>query len=511
MKALYGRFGLDVVVFTSGALVMIFEIVGSRIVSPFIGASTYIWTSLIGVILGCLSLGYWIGGRLADRQPNAKMLGTAMFFAGGLVALTVLLKDIALSFIADVPVSIEIKALIASTLLFGPASVCFGVVTPYAVRLRMSSIDLSGSTVGRLYALSTIGSIVGTFLAGFILIPFVGSVRTLYLISGTAMVMAFFIAPLALTRMNIAAISTLALGIAASEANFWVLRSAEVHDIDTQYSRVQVFETHDPKTGRPIKALATDPFFVQSAQFLDSDELVLDYSRYYHLISHFKPDVQRSLLIGGAGYSFPRSYLKTYPDAQIDVVEIDPGMTRIARNHFGLTDDPRMNIIHLDGRMFINSAPSDAYDAVFMDAFGSLFSVPHHLTTLEAAWQQHRILKDGGVMIFNLGAAISGEASHFLHAELSTYRRVFAEVLLFKVNADYEDSRLQNLIIVALKEPSGRIDTTNPSVSELLSHRYDINRLPKGTILTDDLAPVEYFNSIAQNRYFADRLSHRNP
>lgn len=506
MGKLYARYGLDVVVFVSGALVMVFEIIGSRILSPFIGSSTYIWTSLIGVILGCLSLGYWLGGRLADRSPDAKNLAAAMFAAGGLVAVTVLLKDVVLSWIAAIPTSIEIKALIASILLFGPASVCFGIVTPYAVRLRMSSIDLSGRTVGRLYALSTIGSIVGTFAAGFLLIPFVGSVRTLYTIAAAAMLMAVLIGPFDVTRSKIAAVIVLVLGIVASETNSWIMRTTSgVHDIDTEYSRVQIFETRDPKTGRPIKALATDPFFVQSARFLDSDDLVLEYSRYYHLISYFNPNVRRSLLIGGAGYSFPRAYLKAYPAAQIDVVEIDPGMTRIARDHFGLIDDPRLKIFHQDGRMFINSAASSGYDAILMDAFGSLFSVPHHLTTIEAAREQHRILRDDGVIVFNLGAAIAGDASRFLLAEIATYRAVFPQVLLFKVNADYEDARLQNLIIVALKSPKDSFKSADPRVSELLAHRYDIERLSSEAILTDDLAPVEHYNSIAQNRFLADR------
>lgn len=503
VKGLYKNFILNLTVFACGALVMVFEIIGSRILSPFIGTSTYIWTSLIGVILASLSLGYWLGGRLADDKPKVGILASVIFAAGGLVSLTVLVKDILLSIIASAAMPLEMKALMAALVLFAPASVCLGFVTPFAVRLRMTSLADTGKTVGSLYALSTIGSILGTFAAGFFLIPFVGSVRTLYLIAAGLMLIGLLLVPIAFSKIKIASVLVFILGVTASEANSFLLRQQSgLHDIDTEYSRVQVFRTLDPKTNRPIQALATDPYFVQSAAFLDSDELVLDYSRYYHLIRHFNPDFDRTLLIGGAGYSFPKTYLRTYETAKIDVVEIDSNMTEIARSFFRLNDDPRMHILHEDGRMFLNRAETATYDAVLMDAFGSLFSVPTHLTTVEAVTQMHRILNDDGLVIFNLGSAITGEGSGFLHAEFNTYRQVFPRVFLFKVNADYADERIQNLIIVATKSTTDL--PTQPSsdqiISSLLANRREFQIEP-AAILTDDLAPVEHYNSIAQNLY----------
>jgi spermidine synthase len=486
---------LGITVFSCGALVMIFEIIGSRILSPFIGASTYIWTSLIGIILAALSLGYWLGGRLADKKPEVRILAAAIFAAGACVSGTILLKDIVLSAIATTALMIELKAVIASLLLFAPASVCLGFVTPFAVRLATVSVDQTGRTVGRLYALSTIGSIVGTFAAGFLLIPFVGSVRTLYLIAGSLIVLSLLLVPFAINRGGIATVLLFVLGIAASEGNAYLQwQNSRLLDIDTEYSRVQIFETKDPKTGKPIRALATDPYFVQSAMFLDSDDLVLEYSRFYHLISHYKPDFKKTLIIGGAGYSFPKDYLRTYPQAEIDVVEIDPGMTQIARNHFRLADDPRMRIFHDDGRMFINQAPSESYDAILMDAFGSLFSVPTHLTTIEAVREFQRLLKPDGVLIFNLGGAVSGPASGFLQAELATYRAVFPNVVLFKVNPEYPDEKLQNLIIAASRSATPGPPPPKPPVP-------NPETIEKVAILTDDLAPVEHQNSIAQNLY----------
>ena len=176
---LANKYLLETVVFVSGALVMIYEIVGSRILAPYIGTSTYVWTSLIGVILASLSLGYWLGGKMADRQPELKHLAGVMFFAAAMLSATILLHELVLTVLAVSALGLEIKSILAALILFAPASVLFGFVTPYAVRLKMLSVADAGKTVGRLYALSTVGSILGTFAAGFFLLPFVGSLRTL--------------------------------------------------------------------------------------------------------------------------------------------------------------------------------------------------------------------------------------------------------------------------------------------------------------------------------------------
>lgn len=494
---------LEFTVFVCGALVMVYEITGSRLLSPFLGVSTYVWTSLIGVILGALSLGYWLGGKWADRKPDIRILASVIFGAGGLVSVTIFLKDVILSFIAAIPTGLEVKSLVASLLLFAPASVLLGFVTPYAVKLKMLSLADSGKTVGRLYAFSTVGSILGTFAAGFFLIPFVGSTRTLYLIGAILIGLSLLLAPFAFSRFGIGVLVIFAFGIGASELGIYSLRAASgLYDIDTEYSRVQVFRTTDTRTGRNIQALATDPYFIQSAMFADSDEMVFDYGRYYHLLRHFKPDFSETLMIGGAGYTFPKEYLRRYPDPRMDVVEIDPQMTRIARRFFKLRDNPRLNIIHEDGRIFLNRAESGKYDVVLMDAFGSLFSVPYQLTTREAVQNISRVMKDDGVVIFNLGSAIRGPGSAFLQAEFKTYQALFPRVYLFKVNTGYTDEQLQNLIIVAVKSgTSAGLDSTDPEIDMLLSHLYKDDFPLEKPVITDDLCPVEYYSSFAQNLY----------
>jgi spermidine synthase len=263
---------------------------------------------------------------------------------------------------------------------------------------------------------------------------------------------------------------------------------------------VQIFEATEPRSQRRIRALATDPYFIQSAVFLDSDEIVFDYNKFYDLAELFKSDPRKTLMIGGAGYSYPRHYLERFPGSVIDVAEIDPGMTQIARDHFRLREDPRMRIFHQDGRVFLNSAATDSYDIVLMDAFGSLFTVPYQLTTIEAVRQIDRVLADDGAVIFNIGSALTGDAGRFLRAELRTYEQIFPHVYIFKVHPELKDDRLQNFIIVASKKnilPENA--EGDPGLAELLKRRVtqdiDADDLP---ILTDDLAPVEYYNSAAQ-------------
>jgi spermidine synthase len=494
---------LETTVFVCGALVMIYEIIGSRLLAPYIGTSTYVWTSLIGVILAALSLGYWLGGRWADRRPDIKILAFVIFLAGGMTALTILLGDLCLAVISRINLGLEIKSLAAALLLFAPASILLGFVTPYAVKLKMKTLADSGKTVGRLYALSTVGSILGTFLAGFVLIPFLGSTKTLYLIGASLIALSVLLAPFAVKRLNITILVIFIFGIGVSEIkSYFLFKSFDFHDIDTEYNRVQIFSTTDTKSGRKIRALAIDPYFIQSKMYLESDELASEYARYYHLIRHFKPDFRETLLIGGAGYSFPKDFLRKYAEARIDVVEIDPQMTKIAKKFFRLEENPRLNIFHADGRVFLNQSESNKYDAVLMDAFGSLFSVPFQLTTLEAVRQIDRVLKDDGVVIFNIGGAIEGASSGFLQSELNTYRQIFPRVYLFKVYPETPNDQQQNLIIVACKaKNAAMLESPDAEIAALLSHLSDKFPETKIDILTDDLAPVEYYNSFAESIY----------
>ncbi len=494
----FKKYVLEFVVFFCGGLVMIYEIVGSRIISPYIGTSTYTWTSLIGVILGALSLGYWFGGKLADKKPDVKILASAIFLAGGLVSVTILLKDLILTIISELRVGLEIKSLVAAIFLFAPASVFLGFVTPYAVKLKIKSLDETGKTVGRLYALSTVGSILGTFAAGFLLIPFVGSTRTLYFIAASLFLLSILLIPFFASKLKIVALILFFLGIGFNEFySNYLLKTINFHDIDTEYSRIQIFDTTDEKTGREKRVMKIDPFYYQSSMYLDNGEPASEYHKFYHLIKHFNPDFQKVLMIGGAGYSFPKQYLETYGEAEINVVEIDPQMTEIAKKHFRLKENPRLKIFHEDGRVFLNQAESDKYDAVLIDAFTTLFSIPYQLTTIEAVRNVDRTLTEKGVVIINVGGAIEGKSSGFLRAEINTYKQVFSNVRLIKVGLKKDDSEIQNWIIIATNNTEYKKIQSEKS-KKLLANTFQNQTDLKEAVLTDDLAPVEYYNSFVK-------------
>lgn len=498
LKNFRDKFLLEIVVFISGALVMTFEIVGSRLLAPYIGTSTHIWTSLIGVILGSLSLGYWLGGKMADRKPSLQFLAGIMFLAGAFLSLTILLQNLVLSVISLSSMRLEFKSILAALILFAPASVLFGFVTPYAVRLKMQTVENAGKTVGRLYALSTVGSIFGTFLAGFVLLPFVGSIRTLYLIAGILFAVSLLLAPFKITATNIFAVilfpSSLFLNELYAHSLFTM---SELRDFDTQYNRLQIFRTKEKETDKPMRVMATDPLSAQSAMYLESDELALNYTKYYHLLRHFKPDFQNTLMIGGAAYSFPKDYLRIYPDKKIDVVEIDSQMTELARQYFKLQDNPNLKIFHEDGRIFLNRNQTK-YDVILVDAFTSIYSVPFQLTTIEAVREMEKSLQDDGVVILNLISGFEGESSLFLQATLKTYQEVFSNVYLFKAKAEKAENMAQNVILVATKSDKITFESTDETLSALLKNRYQKTIDLTVPILTDDLAPVEYYNSLAQ-------------
>lgn len=492
------KFLLEIAVFVSGALVMTYEIVGSRILAPYIGTSTYIWTSLIGVILGSLSFGYWLGGRMADKNPNVRILATVLFFAGAIISAMLLVQNFVLAIISAVPIRVEFKSILAALILFAPASVLLGFVTPYAVRLKMQSVENAGKTVGRLYALSTVGSIFGTFMAGFVLLPFVGSLRTMYLIAGLLFALSLMLAPFKQVVNNIFLLLMFPMAIFFNEIYAYSLyASHEMRDFDTQYNRLRVFKTTEKDTEKPMRVLLSDPESTQSAMYLESDELALNYTKYYHLLRHFKPDFQTTLMIGGAAYSFPKDYLRQYPDKKIDVVEIDPQMTETARKYFKLQDHPNLQIFHADGRVFLNQS-QQKYDSILIDAFTSVYSVPFQLTTIEAVRLVESNLTDDGVVIVNLISAFEGEGAKFLQAELRTYKEVFSNVYVFKAKSEKADNLAQNAIIVASKSSKVNLNSTDETIANLLKNRYEKPVNLDIPILTDDLAPVEYYNSLAQ-------------
>ncbi len=488
------KYTLETIVFITGASVMILELVGSRVLAPYAGTSIYVWTILIGVILGSLSFGYWYGGKLADRSPNYKTFSRIIFVAGLFIGLVAFIKtSILVTLIQNTSLDIRIGAAIGVIVLFVAPSALLGMVSPYAVRLKMKTVAKSGSTVGNLYAISTIGSIIGTFVAGFILISFLGNTVILLSLAVFLILTSIFshVSGKKLSKIGVSILFI--LGIVGT---FFLNDYNKAHgfvDVDTQYNRIMIRDEIDEMTGKPIRSFYTDFYGRQSGMFLDSEELLVEYTRHFHLVSHFNPDFKKSLMIGGAGYSFPKDYLLKYPDAEIDVVEIDPKVTELAREYFNLPDDPRLNIIHADGRIYLNQT-DEKYDAIFIDAFNPAGFVPHHITTKETVEKLKSALNDKGIVIMNIVTAVRGEGSGFMSAEYKTYSEVFPQVNMYQVAPDRDPEKPQNVTLVALKSelqyPLTSLDGFLGQVLRNQITNYDIIDIP---ILTDDFAPVDYY------------------
>jgi len=484
------KYLLETAVFLCGAIVMIYEIVGSRVVAPHFGTSIYVWTSLIGIILASLSIGYWLGGKLADKTPTFRSLAGIILLGAIFILLTALIKDPLLAFISRTFPDMILRTLLAAILLFAPASIMLGMVSPYAVRLKIKAIDTSGKIVGNLYAISTVGSIAGTFLAGFVLIPLAGSSSMLYILAICLVLVSLL---LYFTFRKAWGLNALVIIAIAFGGLFLQNAAAKTYiEVDTRYNHVQIFDTEYWITGEPIKVMKVNNEY-SSAIYPDSDELVYEYLQFFRLAEHFNPEFSHALVIGGAGYSYPMYYLQQYPDATIDVVEIDPGLTELAREYFRLKDDPRMRIFHEDGRTYLNNS-AEKYDIIFGDAYKSLLAVPFQLATLEAIERKYKLLNDDGIVIENIIASMEGPASEFLIAECKTYLEVFPKVYLFACHNPEDPSLLQSISLVACKSQEGiAINNDDPVLDSLLKHKINIHIPPGTIILTDEHAPTEYF------------------
>lgn len=484
---------LEVIVFLCGAVVMVIELAASRVLAPYLGTSTIVWTSIIGVILGALSLGYWWGGRLADRWPTRKALSWVILGAAVCTGLVGFSRAYVVEMVSAASSGVHLGSVLAVTLLFAPCAVLLGMVSPYAARIRLSGSASAGRTVGTLYALSTVGSIVGTFAGGFFLISYFGSTTILFLMAAVLAV-----ASLLCHAGKWAAKAAVGGACAAlwltGLASAGVMSPQGVLDVDTAYQRVLVYPSRDWTTGRMILALSTGPEGVQGGVYPDEpDALALNYTRFLPLAAHFVPDIRRVLVLGGGAYAFPKYILKHFPQARVDVVEIDPGITRLARAHFFLPEDDRLRIIHQDARTFLN-ANTQRYDVIVADVFNSSASIPFHLTTLETVKRLDAALEPGGALLVNTIAALTGSKSRLYKSFFATYSRVFPQVHAIKCWLGSPPDDLGNVLFVCFKSGEPRAWTSpDRAVNDRLALRVQPPDLDGAVVLTDEFAPVERF------------------
>jgi spermidine synthase len=477
---------LAVLVFVAGMASMSLEFAASRILIPVFGSSIYTWGSLIGVILTGLSLGYHIGGKLADKNPSFLKLCLVIFSAGlYIIFIPFIAPTLTTSFIQFLSDSQYASLFAVFTLLILPTFL-LGIVSPYAIKLATKRLAELGNVSGNLYSLSTIGSIVGTFLTVFVLIP---TFEINHIIYGLGVTLMGFSSLFGLARFpKVLAVFVVVLllffpSISLSPANTVMVHTGTlVYEKETLYSHLDVIDNGN------IRTLYLDGN-IHSQMYKDKpEELVNTYTKYFHLGFLFNPDVKDILFVGGGGFSGPKNFLSMYSDVSIDVVEIDPDVISAARNYFNLPVDnaagSRLMIYNDDARNFL-SKTEKKYDLIILDAFSKNY-VPFHLMTLEYFQLLDKRLSSDGVIISNSIGSMAGDRSNIVRAVYKTISQVFPSVYVFPT--EHNSGNLQNIMLAAMKTPS--VEYSKDELRQLASNN-DNNNHNSSTVLAD-LAYLEH-------------------
>jgi spermidine synthase len=504
-----GQFALKMLVFWAGGVLMGLEIAGSRVLAPHFGNSVFVWGSLISVFLIALSAGYYLGGRIADQHPSRLLLNSIC------VAVSLWIFGVAfLSYdfcqaLAGAGLGEQSGPLVASMALFLLPGIGMGMVSPYAIRLAAQSLASVGQISGTLYALSTLGSIVGTLLTTFVLIPMFGLSAILKGLGLALLVVAVLTLPAwrksnALTLCVLLSLGPIAflLPTGTNQAGLFpgefIVLAAE-----TPYHRIAVIENSQMNS----RAMKFDRF-VESMIDRDPPYAALaNYTDYFHLALLVNPKIERTVFIGAGGAIGPRAFHIHNPQMEIDVVDIDPKVLEIAREHFHLPDHPNIRTIAQDGRMFLRGA-EQPYDCVILDAFTIGGRIPFHLVTREFLTLCRDRLTENGVFVMNINSAIDGPNAAIFRALRATLDGVFPNIYAFgKDHQRIGREESMNIILVGTmsREPISA-EQWNERARTHQSDSYvngDPLRRAAGNLLTDlpddpgaapftdDFAPIE--------------------
>jgi spermidine synthase len=485
-------------VFLTGAVVLVIEVVATRLLSPYFGNTIFTVSSILGIILGALSLGYYLGGLYADKKPYFANFYNLIAASGLSVILLALFSNSLLPIFAY-SFSIKTGPLIFSIVLFFLPSFLLGMLSPFAIKLRSKTISKEkiGKVSGEVFFFSTAGSIVGSLLAGFVLIPNFGVDKiiltaslSLFLISFTGIAISSASKKLFLMLLLIEAFL-----VFFSSSEFITYPGVNiVYKKDGVYEKIVIFDI--TYKGQNTRFLMQDRSF-SAAIYLESPDHAYDYSNYYALYKHINKNLNNALFIGGGGYVMPKSFFRELPDLKIDVVEIEPGLFDIAKKYFYAPDSERF-INHVnDGRRFLHDT-TNSYDFIFSDVYYS-YSIPGHFLTREFFELVNQKLNTNGIFMANIiGNLATNEASLAVSA-LKTWLTVFPNTYIFAVGSP-QNTESQNIIFVAFKSDHKLDFSGLPLVVEdknvvnnLSDKIVDLENLDFSNqiLLTDNFHPVE--------------------
>ena len=433
---------LELISFSTGFILLAYELIAARIMAPSIGSSNYVWTSVIGIIIAALSLGYVAGGRIADARAKAIDVVWLLLASAGLIMLSRGLHPGVLDWVAAMDVDTRIQAVIAATVLFAPASFVLGAISPYLVKLKLTSLAESGRSVASLSATNSVGGIAGTFVTGFILFGFVGLLESLTFLVVALVLSSWLFVPRDRFMLRVGVSVLIILFSSLTPTN------DDSISIDTPSAHYEVAQ--GLYNNRPSTFLLTGTFGIQSAIYNDyPDELVFWY------INEFA-DVAESIqpksiaVLGGGAYTLPDYFAREYPDALIDVIEIDPELEGISKQYFSYSAPSNVTSIGQDARTFVEST-NKKYDYIVVDAYGDT-EIPPSLMTKEFGDALARITAEDGVVAVNLIAGLTGECRAVFEAVDALYRRHF-EHAIYKRAPQTEGMPRANHLIVYKNTP----------------------------------------------------------
>lgn len=496
---------LTLLVFTAGFVTLGVELSASRLLDPWFGNSLVVWASLIGLILLYLAVGYWLGGAIADRSPRLltllRLTGVAAFGIGLIPTVSRPVLSVAGRGVAGLDAGLLIGSMAAMLILFAAPVTLLGCVSPFAVRLALRDVTAGGRVAGRLYAISTAGSILGAFLPVLLLIPNLGTRRTFAVLAGSLLlVVAAGLARVGRRREVWLSLIAFALVIALG---WWPGRPLKetpglVYETESAYNYIQVLDFGTERQLRLNEGEGIHSVYRPGGGLADG---IWDYFLIAPAFNPapYGPERVRRVYIGGlAAGTIARLLTEAYGPIAIDGAELDPEIIRVGREWFAMTE-PNLNAVAADARWRLVHSPiilDPQYDLIAMDAYRPPY-IPFHLTTVEFFALARDRLAEDGVVAVNAGRTHSDYS--LVHAIAATMQQVFPSVYLLDLP---DDGQLGNTLVVATRRPTTLADFRAnlpafdapllAAIGQQAAGLVSVAAPPAGTpIFTDDRAPVE--------------------
>jgi spermidine synthase len=491
---------LQVLVFIVGSASLGAEIAAARLMAPFFGASTIVWANTIGVVLAALSVGYWLGGRVGDRHPHLRGLCLLVMVAAVLLAVVPFIArpflDVSVDALDSVSAGAFVGSLIGVLFLVAVPVILLGACSPYALRLAVPDVEHSGRVAGRLYAISTAGSLLGIMLSALVLIPFAGTQRTFLAFAAALALTAALGLGWRFLALPVALVGALALPVGTVKATE---DGRVIHEEESAFQYIRVVEEPDGERRLELnEGQAVHSLYVPGS-FLTGDVwdgyLVLPFTALH------EPPRRVAVLGNGAGTT-ARAYGHFFPSATVDGVEIDPALEEVGLRYFDMGSNPNLTVHNEDARPWLRRSSGD-YDVIMVDAYRQPY-IPFYLATREFFELVRDRLAPGGAVIVNAGHP---EDNDDLEQVLG---RTMAEVFPSLLRDPIEDT---NTLLVASEAPmsAARLRAAIPNLPaglRDLGRREAASlepRLPGGSVYTDDRAPVEWLIDRSILGYAADQ------